>query len=270
MRQVKISLSKENAELLLPLISSMSSNIKGKEKKIITDLTSALSKQLEVIHKAEEIDLENEKVDQAIIHFRDKALDMFAFMKGRGLSNQVVSYISAVDGIFSAAKTKFKDEYESFIANLPESERGDAALSLQQVDALLDPFVKQIDTANKRFLASKNTVIQASPDYTLVPRRQMLSKRCFNSALREGRQAKDWVDLDMISLSFSDMRHHLDLGVALLEGDPDQIKQASYMDTACRDGLDDAVWNFVLDVVNGDSKGYKKSASTSSAMGKTP
>jgi hypothetical protein len=49
----------------------------------------------------------------------------------------------------------------------------------------------------------------------------------------------------MVAMCFGDMNTHVQLGVAILSGNETKIDNAASMDTACRDGLDDKVWDFV-------------------------
>ena len=52
-------------------------------------------------------------------------------------------------------------------------------------------------------------------------------------------------EFDMVSMYLGDGADHMHLGTCLLEGDPKKIDDATFMDTASRELIDDQTWNFL-------------------------
>ena len=119
-------------------------------------------------------------------------------------------------------------------------------LSLNETRKVTEPLAVKLNKLGDKLLVSNDDRLSASECYTLAPKRESLAKKCFASALTEGRGAADWDDeLGMVAMCFSDMFTHMKLAKALLDGNPKKIDQASSMDTATRDNLPNAVWDFV-------------------------
>lgn len=263
MSQVNISLTGEDAQTLLDMFSKLEQSSTGPEYHLARRLSASLAQQLDRLNELDQVKSTVQLTTEIIRQFRNQVLDMIPVVKNRGMCQQTVSYLNTVEGVFRQAKEKFQPLVKSLPTDLSSDPGSAPALPPQQVQAILAPFIKRIEAANTKLLSSSPTPLEVNEDYPQPSRRARLAQRCFNSSLREARQARDWTAPDMIALCFSDMKSHLDLGLAILHGDPEKIHQASLMDTACRDGVPQSAWEFVLSVCDGTANGYARKSSPS-------
>ena len=95
--------------------------------------------------------------------------------------------------------------------------------------------------------------IPPSNDYPMVRIRQKLANNCVKTSREELSGAHGFVGDDdgfgMFSMYVFDAFNHYKLGVELLGGDPKKIEDASYMDTASREGIDKDVWEFASSTI---------------------
>lgn len=96
--------------------------------------------------------------------------------------------------------------------------------------------------------------IEVNDQYPLVTRRAKLAQLCVKSAREEWASSINFVDdffdgVDMMSMFISDARNHYNLGIQILHGSPQSIEAARSMDTASRDGIPEAVWDFASEEI---------------------
>lgn len=247
MTDISVSLTSSQAEKMLPLLQKVRGSAKGEERKIIDGLLRKLSPQIKQANEQAEIQAEQNRCEAEVESMAKIGLDTLPSIKRRGLSAEVVSYISSVSKIFEKAEEDVKAARKAYVATLPKANRDSADLPADLFIKAIAPSRRKLERTTENFKASDNSPLEASETYTLAPKRLALAKKCLSTGLSEAENAGGWNEIDMVSMCFSDMNTHVQLGVALLSGNKARIDEASDMDTACRDGLDEKVWKLVTE-----------------------
>lgn len=123
--------------------------------------------------------------------------------------------------------------------------------------------VKKAEEKLQSLLTTKKTPVASSPDYPYQKKRATLSNQCAVSAKKMIQNEHGYAEegsVSMFSVFVSDARDHYKVGLALLEGDPRKIDNATSLDTASREELSDDVWSFVMNHL--DYEKIKPTAST--------
>lgn len=242
---ITLNLTEAKAEKFASLLEKVRAGSKGEERKVIDDLIESIDAQ----NKKKE-DLKQHKQDiedygsivESLLAPISKVLPV---LKKRGLSKESVAYINALDGIFRDMEQRLETETKAHAKTLPPKDRPMAELPITKLDKTLNPIKGKIERLTEKFISGPKTRIPVSEKSPHVKTRAQLAKKCFETGLEIGDNATGDYDLSMSSLYVSDMNTHVKLGVALLGGNMQKIDDASNMDTACRDYLDEKVWNFI-------------------------
>lgn len=245
MADISVSLSSSQAEKMLPLLQKIRGGASGEERKIIDGLLQKLGPQIEKAKEMQGIQMERQMCSDAVCAMAQVVVDTLPLLRRKGVSNEVVRYINTVDTIFQKAETSIQDAHKAYISTLPKADRDSAELPSDIFLRTLAPSRKKLERSTEDFKGGQNTPLEASGGYSLGAKRMSLAKKCLGTGLSVGSNAEDWGEIDMVSLCFADMNTHMKLGVALLGGNATKIEEASNMDTGCRDGLDEKVWDFV-------------------------
>ena len=161
----------------------------------------------------------------------------------RGMSQEVLTYARNINRVMERAEKTLEQALAAHRAALPKAQRDHAELSADQIDRVL--------FASKSALTRAHTTLTQALPRPMVAKgkdaakRTKLAKLCVWSGADQAREVGGYGELDMVALFVGDMLRHIELGRALIAGRPKMIRDASSMDTGCRDGLNDDVWAFV-------------------------
>lgn len=251
---VTLQLTETKAEKFASFLEKVRAGSKGEERKVIDDLIESIASQNKHRDdlKQHKQDIENYEVIVKSLHA--PVLRAFPVLKKRGLSKESVAYINALEVIFSDMDQRIDAETQTHAKTLPVKDRALAELPISKLEKITNPIKGKIERLTDKFIISSKTPIPVSEKSPQVKKRQQLAKKCFATGLYIGENATGDYDLSMSSLYIADMNTHVKLGVAILGGNMQKIDAASNMDTACRDYIDDEVWNYIQTEVRPSAK----------------
>jgi hypothetical protein len=173
----------------------------------------------------------------------DVVLEQFPSMATRGLTRSSLTFIEQVE-----AQLREADKKVDGLLDAADAKEPCPAYAKIHLD-VLNPLIASLKKCADVYASSKDAPLLSSTRWTKAARRQTLAADCQASGLVVGREAASWATdgLGMIAMSFGDQASHFHLAEALLDGDPKKIREASYMDTNCRERISNAAWNFVLE-----------------------
>lgn len=246
MTDISVSMTSEQADKMLPLLKKVRAGAKGEERKTIDRLLRDIEKTIDQRNALNALQKEQDKCADEVNFLAKLVLDTIPYIKRRGLTAEVVTYINSVDKIFRQGEKDIEGAKSAYQATLPRAQRDQSEIPSDVFIKTLAPTRRKLGRAIDTFKASSVTPLEASENYELAPKRLTLAKKCLGTALNQGVGAGEWNEIDMVAMCFGDMNTHLQLGVAILSGNVSRIENASNMDTACRDGIDNNVWQFVI------------------------
>ena len=247
MTQAEVKLTTAQLEKTVSFLGKIKSSATAEERKLISELLGKLSPQL-AAHRAElATKAEGAKLAEFTAQMSRLVIDTFPFMKTHGLTPALLRYMESVKTVFDKAEKLVEDVSKDYnrIHKKKEFEHLDPPAPL--VQKALIPARRRLEKITQAYLAAKQVPITPSQAYTLADKRAVFAKRCFETGLTEGKGASGWEEVNMIGMCFGDQLTHFRLGEAFLNGNPRGIRAAADMDTACRDGVDTAAWNFILE-----------------------
>lgn len=174
---------------------------------------------------------------------------------GQGFSTTVHTHLKHLDGLFEQQQnndTRLEDGVRNSNKGLPS----DVVRLVIDVERLCaqTTFFEQIQRYVSAVEVPADTFIKASEEYPLRAQRARLARRCLSSSRSEWGNCENFVEetdkMPMFAMFMGDALTHYELGLALLNGTPKTIQQASSMDTATRDALNERVWDFVCETLN--------------------
>lgn len=251
MTDITVSLPIAKAEKMLPLLQKARLAAKGDERKILTGLLRGIESGLVSRKEMQAYQKMQDQCSDAVNALSKSVLDVLPQLRRRGLTRAVVAYVNSVDKAFQGAQEDYRAAHKAYVATLPRAARDSADLSPELLVKTLSATARKLDRASEKFKSTDDDkVLEASQAYPNAANRLPLAKKCLVTALEQGAGADQWDELDMVAMCFGDMNTHLQLGVAILGGRPAQIDAASNMDTACREGIDEKVWDFVSHAIH--------------------
>lgn len=245
MSDFALNLTLTQAEKSVKTLTRILDGAKGEERKVIKALLDKLAPGVEAQKKIEQREREQGQVSALVEATTASVLDRIAVMQKRGLRPSTLHYATRVVAAFQEAEKSVEAAVAAKAKAAGKKNSFNTELTLEEMQAAgMNKLARQLTKLGEAFDAARDMPLPVSDKYTLADKRATLAKRCFASALSEGRGAKKWDELDMVAMCFNDMLTHMKLGAAILEGNPRKIDQASSMDTATRDAMHQTVWEF--------------------------